>query len=225
MKAPPELGSTRPCGRCGKNTLTRVLSLPVIADGADPGRNKYPYVSRQWSGLPGTRQTPEGHSIVESRQQEREIQARRPGQGMTAAGRRQPAPERGARTSWTTPHADHAAARRRHGRRVRACCGHAPFAIPIVGGCIGREHSPPGKRGTGRLRQAGEGCGPAEGEPGVPGRGGPAAPASVRHRTRRRRRRIRRASRGRNPSRGKTAPQPRPRPLGRTPSARQTGRS
>ena len=76
MKAPPELGSTRTCGRCGQNTLTRVLSLPVIADAQIRAGNKYPYVSRQWSGLPGTQQTPQGHSIVESRQQEREIMAK-----------------------------------------------------------------------------------------------------------------------------------------------------
>jgi hypothetical protein len=37
---------------------------------------KYPYVSYQHSDLPTCKQTPTGHSIIESKQHEKEVMAR-----------------------------------------------------------------------------------------------------------------------------------------------------
>lgn len=77
MKRAPELGSKRRCGGCRGKTLARVLSRSVVvADAKLKADRKYPYVSRQWSGLPDTPQTPEGHSVIVDKQAEREVMAK-----------------------------------------------------------------------------------------------------------------------------------------------------
>lgn len=80
IKSPPPLGSSRDCSHCqGRSTSVRVASAPVINFEAMRAADKYPYVSRQWSNQDlggGCREDADGHPLVESRQHEREIEAR-----------------------------------------------------------------------------------------------------------------------------------------------------
>jgi hypothetical protein len=77
----PAIGSKRPCPACRGHTLTRVYSLPQVSAAVAVQAHGYPYVSRQHSGLPGTQQTPEGHSVIRSARHEREVIKRAADQG------------------------------------------------------------------------------------------------------------------------------------------------
>jgi predicted nucleic acid-binding Zn ribbon protein len=76
IRQAPPLGVREPCPRCRDITLERALSVPTIADAALRATIKgYPYVSRRHQGLPGCRETTDGHPIIESQSHEREVMA------------------------------------------------------------------------------------------------------------------------------------------------------
>lgn len=75
----PPFGTVRQCSSCGRSTSVRVASVPVINFEAMRAADKYPYVSRRWSTDDlggGLAEDADGHPVIQSRQQEREIQAR-----------------------------------------------------------------------------------------------------------------------------------------------------
>lgn len=73
----PSVGEMLKTGSCCGKPLTRILSVPTLADAQIRTQvDGYPYVSRRHQGLPGCDETPEGHPIIRSPAHEREIMAR-----------------------------------------------------------------------------------------------------------------------------------------------------
>lgn len=81
MADAPPVGTVVACPQCQRNTLKRVYSRTQVSAAVGFQAHGYPYISRQHSGLPGTAQDHNGHSIITSATHEREVIRRAADQG------------------------------------------------------------------------------------------------------------------------------------------------